>query len=587
MIFLPALLPARPSPLRVRQVTTDVLVAVGFVLSAVVLYAGLWRDLDSAYLYYSGSDQQLWEWFFSVTAKAVTEGNNPLFTDLLNHPLGVNLMANTSMLGVGIPLAPLTIAFGPTVTWTFSLTAGLAGTAFAWYWLFSRHVVRWRPAAIIGAGFCGLAPAIVSHATAHPNFAVGFVLPLLLTKIIRIAAGTRPVRDGVLLGLLAAYQIFLGEESLLIFAMTLLVFGVAYLLAHPNPARLLRPLAVGLGTGAVVALAIVAVPLWWQFFGPQSYHSLEHGPTGNDLLAFTRYASQSVAGDPGSAGAVAMNRTEENAFFGWPLIILVVVILWWLRRDALARALGVAAFVLAWLSTGVELVIANEPTGIPGPWVVLTELPLLDTIIESRLALGCVPAIGALLALAADRIDATTIRSGPTRLWWLGSLVAALLPLVPLPLETYDRPSTPRFFTEDTWKSYVDPGGSVVPVPLASPGNAEPMRWQVVAGLDFPIPEGYFLGPNAPDDRRGRYGATHTPTSQLLETVATEGEQPSIGEPERAAARHDLRYWRADLIVLAPRQHDQALRATLAALLDQQGVLVGDVWIWDVRHLTR
>jgi hypothetical protein len=366
--------------------------------------------------------------------------------------------------------------------------------------------------------------------------------------------------------------------------MAFATFGFAYLAARPDRARLLA-LATGLGSGALVTLSLVAFPLWWQFFGPQSYHGLDHGPTGNDLVAFTRYASQSIAGDPVSAGDVAINRTEENAFFGWPLIVLVVVILCWLRHDAVARSLGIAAFVMAWLSTGVELVIAHEPTGVPGPWAILTELPLLDSVLESRLTLGCVPAIAALLALAADRMH--TMRGDTTvRLLWIGSLTAALLPLVPLPLETYDRPPVPRFLADGTWRSYVDPGGAVVPVPVATPGYSEPMHWQVEAGLGYPMPEGYFLGPSGPDDPRGRYGAAQRPTSQLLRTVAARGEPATIGPRERSNALADLRYWNADLVVLAPRDHDQALRTTLTDLLGRPGKWVGDVWIWDVRELT-
>jgi hypothetical protein len=63
----------------------------------------------------------------------------------MNAPNGVNLMANTGLLGLTVPLVPVTLLFGPVVTFTIMLTGGLAATAWAWYHVLSRHIVGyWR-----------------------------------------------------------------------------------------------------------------------------------------------------------------------------------------------------------------------------------------------------------------------------------------------------------------------------------------------------------------------------------------------------------------------------------------------------------
>src|SRR5204863_83786 len=54
-------------------------------------------------------------------------------TAQLGAPYGVNLMANTSVLGAAVPLTPFTVAFGPAVAFLVLLTLGTAGTAYAWY----------------------------------------------------------------------------------------------------------------------------------------------------------------------------------------------------------------------------------------------------------------------------------------------------------------------------------------------------------------------------------------------------------------------------------------------------------------------
>lgn len=575
-------------PARGRAV--DGLVLLGAVLAAFLVFRPLWMDTGQAYLASSVQDQNMWEWFFAVTADAVSSWNNPLFSDLQNYPVGVNLMSNTVMLGMGIPLTPVTLLFGPSVTWALVLTAGLAGTAFAWYWLLSRYLVESRLVAVIGGMFAGFAPPIISHANAHPNFAVLFVLPLMLGCVLRLARGTRPVRTGVLLGLLGVWQVFLGEEPLLIAVMAFGVFAAVFALSCPERVEAAaRPMAIGLGVAAAVCLPLVAFPLWWQFAGPQSYGALEHGPVGNDLAAFTAFATESAAGSSETARDLSMNRTEENAFFGWPLMLVLLVVTVWLWRDAVARAVAVSMWAMAWISTGALLTIGGTVTAIPGPWLGMFRLPLLESVLESRFALACVPLIGILLALATQRVLRARPRMAewrvPLRVIWFSALLTALLPIVPTELRVTERPDVPEFFAEGTWREFVHPGGSVVVAPLPDPGNAEALHWQVRAGLQFPLAEGYFVGPGE-DPARGTYGAVRRETSSLLEDVADSGEVPEIGESERSEAVRDLRFWRADVVVLAQQRHRDELRKTLDLLLDGSGRLVDGVWFWDVGHLT-
>nr|WP_026359940.1 hypothetical protein [Amycolatopsis nigrescens] len=592
---MPPLAPPSPAgPWRRPFSRVDAGVMLVYLSLAVIVFSGLWVQLDGGYLRNSAQDQNMWEWFFAVTAKNVLELNNPFTSDLQNFPLGVNLMANTAMLGVGIPLFPITLTFGPTVTWAVALTGGLAGTAAAWYWVFSRHLVGSRVAAAIGGGFCGFAPSMISHANAHPNFVGLFLLPFIVLRLIRLPGSSRPVRDGVLLGLLVAYQVFLGEEPLLICAVAFFVFAVTYTISRPREIwASVRPMATGFGVAVGVAFVLTAFPLWWQFFGPQSYQSLEHGPVGNDTAALTRFAGESVAGDPANAGDVAMNPTEENAFFGWPLVVLMIVLTIWLWRSVLSRSIAVSMFVLAWLSLGVELVVAHVETGVPGLWKLFAEWPLFESVLESRLAMGCLPAIGALLAIATDRVLAAAASwevrqlKLPLRLLWLGALTAVLLPIAPTPLEAEIREATPRFFADGGWRGQVEPGGSVVVVPLPSSGDARALHWQVEAGLEFPLADGYFVGPNGPDDKRGRYGAIRRPTTALLAKVRESGAIPQIDEGARTDALDDLRYWRADVVVLPRGKNQDALRDTVDLLLRSPARYVDGVWIWDVRELTR
>ncbi|MER5463781.1 dolichyl-phosphate beta-glucosyltransferase [Streptomyces sp. NPDC002668] len=569
--------------LRARALRRADLAVTGFfLLASVLLYKGLWTDLGRGYLADSGQDQNQWEWFFAVTADNVAHLRNPLFTTVQGYPDGVNLMANTVMLGLSVPLTPVTLLLGPTVTWALVLTLGLAATAVAWYWLIARRLVKNRWAAAVGGGFAAFAPPMISHGNAHPNFLVLFMIPVIIDRALRLCEGRNVVRDGVLLGLFATYQIFLGEEPLLLASIGMLLFALSYALLRRDVARAaLRPLLRGLGVAAVVCLPLVAVPLGWQFFGPQSYKSVLHGDNaGNSPLAFLEFAGRSLLGSDEGADPLAMNRTEQNAFFGWPLIALAAAIVVRLWRLAAVKALAFTGLAAAFLSLGPTFRIPYTDTVLTGPWRALAHQPLFESVIESRVAMICAPVLGVLLALAADRLLAT--RDRVNQVVGLAAVAAALLPVLPTPYPVRERSEIPAFITEGMYRAYVSEGESVVTVPLPNPGSAEALHWQSATGLGFSVAGGYFNGPWGPD-RIGIYGATPRHTSNLLNDVRNNGRVPVIGRNWQAQARGDLAAWKAGVVVLEPQYNDGALYATVEKLLGQPGKRVGGVWVWDVR----
>ena len=168
----------RPVPLR----RSDLWAPLAYLLLAGWVLAGLITNLRTGYLSQGVQDQQAFEWYFGAAAHNLTSLSNPLFSDLQNFPAGVNLMANAAVLGLGIPLAPLTLLAGPSVTFLVVELLGLALTASAWFWLFRRHLAVHPLAAAIGAGFIGFAPG---HGLARER-------PPELRGAVPRAAGRRP-----------------------------------------------------------------------------------------------------------------------------------------------------------------------------------------------------------------------------------------------------------------------------------------------------------------------------------------------------------------------------------------------------------
>ncbi|MER7456953.1 hypothetical protein [Micromonospora sp. NPDC126480] len=599
-------MPVRTTPgtppagrIRLPAWTPDALVVAGYLALAALLTAGQWGRPDR--LFHQAGDQILFEWMLARAARVVVDGGNPLYATALNAPDGVNLMANTSVLGLGVPLAPVTLLLGSQAAFLVAVVVCLAGTATAWYVLLRRRLVGSRPAAVLGGLVCGFAPGMVAQAGAHPHMAAQFLVPAILAAVFP-ADGRRIVRPGVWLGLLAAYQAFLGEEVLLFLALATGVFVLAYAVSDRATARRAAPALLGrLGVGVAVALPLLAYPLWFQFAGPGHYRGLPFHASAYqlDLASFTASARQTVFGDDHLPRLLAPNPTEENSFFGPGLLVLAVVTVFWLRRRPLVRALAVCAALFAVLSLGAEVRLDGRATGVPGPYRLLDGVPLLDLAVPARLALVCVPVLGVLVALATDRVLAATADGGPAavdepvpvaarppvRLLWAALLAVALLPLVPTPIRTTPVWPVPAFLADGGWRSYVPPGRTVVPVPPVTGAGASPgMLWSARTGLAFDAPGGFFIGPRSADDPTARWGAPDRPTAALLRRVAETGEVPTVTEADRQQAVEDLRHWRAAIVVQGGLHFGYPVKETLDALLGP-GREIDGAWVWDVRPL--
>src|SRR5947207_217552 len=341
-----------------RARSADLTVVAWYLAGSVYLFAGMWVHPTGRELRDNKQDQIFFEWVLSHGARVLSHGDNPFFADQLNVPHGVNLMANTSILGAALPLAPVTLLFGPAVSVLVLLTLGPAGTATAWYLVLSREIVRTRLAA-----------------------------------------------------------------------------------------------------AAAVAVPLLAYPLAVQFFGPQAYHGLSHWTDyfGADLLSYPAYPQQSVAGSVAGADAVSQGPTEQNSFFGWGLCLFAVLaVCWWRWEDPRIPRLALAAAVFAALSLGrVVLVRQQLFLHLPGPWWLVSRLPLFDSVVPTRLALVVTTLLGILFAVIVDRAGADR------RPMTLALVAVALVPLRTVPAEPL-----PRFVASGDWRRYVPPGGTLLVAPF-------------------------------------------------------------------------------------------------------------------------
>jgi hypothetical protein len=555
----------------------------------------LWLNLNHD-LRDDPQDQAFFEWMLAHGARVLTDGVYPFFSDRMNYPDGVNIMANTSVLAVSLPMTPVTLLFGPHVSFNVFLTLALAVTGISWYLVLSRQFVSWRLAAWLGALFCTFAPSMISHAGGHPNIVAQFLVPLIIWRTLELRRPGRTLRNGLILAGLLVWQAFINLEILFMTAVGLGIFcavvGLSRRKRYPGEgSAFLR----GLTVAGVAALAALAYPLSVQFFGPQSYHGLPQFVRnfGADLGSFTAYAQRSVAGNEVTAGRLAQNAAEENAFFGWGLVILFFGLIVWMRRSVAVVTLGAVAVLYAAMSLGPRIYLNGINTGVPGIWAVLHSVPVLNSAVPTRWAMAIAPVIGIVLALgcqrAADLVKAQPSARGPVRVAMITAVAMALVPLIPTPLLTAPMAPIPSFVTSGEWKQYVAGNHTVVTLPLPDNTYPDPLRWSAMTGQDMRLAGAYALLPNQnplnPDDRTALFSPPWRPTSGLMASIREGNPIPEITDTRREMTLADLRYWKAGVIMLTPQAHDIDLLRAMTDLLGFQPTWTGGAWIWDVRSL--
>jgi hypothetical protein len=584
-----------PAPAR-----ADLLALAVFLLGGMWVTLRLWSGSGSFLVAASPDDEDVFEWFLAHGARWVTHGGNPLFSHQILLPDGANMMVNTSILGLSVPLAPLTLTLGVHATFVLAIGLSLSATGYAWYHVLSRHLVRARFAAFLGGAVCGFGPGMVAHASGQLDLVANFLVPFIALRTVRLREPGRALRNGVLLGLLVAYQVMIDEEVLFITGVTIAAFVLLYAAQRPRQARadaaaFLRGLAVA-GLTTVIA---VGYPLWFQFFGPRHVTGLMPGAASwiTPLSQFVSTPPSSIGGNPTFNNA-SPSYSEYNTFFGWSLLALLLLAVAWQRRDPLVRALAGAA-ALAWLISlgkGVAYLDREHALG-PGPFRVLAHLPLFDRLSPSRFALAAMMVVGVLVALTADRwatasaargepsgaggLDARTVRRAG-----YAAVCLALLPLVPTPVMVQSARPVPTFVTTGAWRDYVGQGQSVVAVPLPMYAETRVMRWSTATRLDLPLAMGYMLGPIGADGSQVDFNPPPRPLVTLLNRAARDGAVPArITSAQRQAAVGDLRYWRAAIMMVDRRESHLAQILAVGEALFGPPILVKDAWVWDVRRI--
>jgi hypothetical protein len=571
----------------VRPELGSLLVCLG--LSVAILWP-IWASPSRRLLGSGRGDGALLMWFLRWTPAALGHGLNPLFSDYLNFPQGVNVMWNTSLLLPGLLLAPITMTLGPVVTFNLLCTLSLALSAWCATLAFRRYI-RSNLAALIGGLAYGFSPCLLAQNRAHLQVSLAFSVPLLFLAVDNILVRQRRPAwlSGVGLGVLAAAQLLLGEEVFALVAVLLAAQVVIMMLLFPRQVVRKTPYAVlALGTAAAVFAVIAGYPIWFQLFGPQHITGAIHGATDRyvtDLWNFITPTSVQ-AWAPASAARMTSqftgNFVETDGYIGIPLILVVLfTAARWAWSSAVVRVAFLLGLLSIVLSMGAHLHIQGRVTDIALPWNALRNIPLLESAVPNRFMLLGMLFFGLLLAYFIDQALRWRWAERVPAVLLVLAVMAALAPRLPLHGGGLDAPA---FFTGSAVKRI--PRGSVVLVaPYPTPSSATPMTWQAVADMRYRMPGGYFVGPRA--DGEPHYGPSPNRLGAKLIQLNAGWDPPELSPYLRLTYTYNLVQMQVRTVVVGPMKDEQRRQNTVKMLTELLGRPPSreggvEVW-WDVR----
>jgi hypothetical protein len=555
-------------------------------------------------------DQVLEEWGISWWPSAIAHGH-PLFTTTyLDAPAGVNLMWNTSMPALGLLASPLSVTLGPVHTFLvlLVLSAPVSGAAM---FVLLRRWTNWWPTAWVG----GLLYSFSSYMAAQGSVGRLHLLfipcpPLIILVVDKLLRDPHPrrIRLGLTLGMLFAAQFLISEEIFLI-TVLLIATGLVVILLQHRGAAVRRGRALGRSAVAAVVsfLAVTGYFLLVQFFGPdrltgppQPYAQLDL--FSSDLLSpvipgsiqyfhplwATAISNRFDAGTPGEVGA----------YMGITLLVFLLVGVVLLRRRPVVQLFAVMGLVSFALSLGPRVIVANHHLAIPGPYALLTHLPVVSDFIPGRFAMGLWFSVAVLFAVVLDELWSALTRrlagDGPShrrraegrqhqlRRWapTIATLLVAsacLLPLIPNWPYTEVPAQVPTFFTSSA-VDQVPPGALMVTYPYPLPGSDAPMVWQADTAMRFRLLGGYYISAD-PSGAGTLFGDPNALSTCLSAISQVGGSATSMCDPtslERALARLGVESIAVDPMAA----HAEVARQVLTAVVGTEPRSVEGVYLW-------
>jgi hypothetical protein len=411
---------------------------------------------DTHHVGEAGGDAKIYLWNYWWVNEALFElGTSPFKTDFIFHPIGIGLSLHTLAAAQGVVVAPLSAIAGSTVGANLMIVWTFVGSALATYAL-ARRLGAGVDGSFLAGLVYGFCPYRLARLAGHYDLLGTEWIPLYVLLLFELKDRPRLAGGiGVAAGIVAAVCGYTALSYLVFLALFTLVF-VAY---HRSEITKLAP-RLAIVAGVVVLLL---APLLFQMRRDLTEWTYPPYPGasryGADLAAYV-VPPPSTSLLPGRS--FAHNVTEATVFPGYVLLLLATM--GWKRH----RFWLVTAVVFFVFSLGNSLHVMGRDTGIPVPFWLISQIPLLDNLrAPSRLVIVTMLALAMMMAL--------TWRPRPGRRYRTALVTALIIAeylAVPTPLFVSRMPDVYAHLSQET------DGATLVEIPGIEQLPAEVMDHQ-------------------------------------------------------------------------------------------------------------
>jgi hypothetical protein len=510
------------------------------------------------------SDPTVNMWSLAWWPYALLHGMNPLITHSLFVPDRIDLAATSPTLCplAGIVGAPITIPFGPIVSYNLLMLASPVLAAF-FAFLLCRYITGHFAASLFGGYLFGFSTYMLGHMEGHLQLVLIFPIPAGVYLALRLLDERISERRFIVLMALTFAALFLtsGELTLTFVALGALALLVAFALVRSARDRILgavRPLLFAGGAAVVVTSPVI----YYELHGTVQFASNIGNFDASDALGFlvpTDLVRLGYTHFEALARAFNLSGSDAEAvtYVGLPLALIVAryTITRW--RLASTRILFVMLAVVVVLLLGSHLHIAGYST-LPLPWKLLDQ-SLLHDVIPLRLAVYMFLIIGVILAmwLARPRAGGWGVAK-----WAVAAVsIAFLLPNISGGLWR-GWEFNPAFFTTHQYRRVLTRGENVLILPFGQLDAS--MLWQADTGFWFRLAGGY-INPQYPADYE------HDPLFRALIHQA---------KPDPQTLRSFLARRHIGAVIVDPAMPQQWPKALAALGLKRRSL--GGVWFYQL-----
>lgn len=437
-----------------------------------------------------GDDPIYFMWCLRWWPFSISQGHDPFWTHYVWFPHGFDLAWSTSIPVLAILAAPLTAIANATLSFNAITLAAPILDAFAGFVL-ARYVTRDNVAALISGYLFGFSSYVTGQMLAHLDLDLVFIIPLLVLLVVARLNAAVSRRSFIVLFALGLFaELGISIEIVATFCTLGAVVWAVFWIFGPKEYRS-RLLSLSFEVvGAAFLLVFLAIPYIWALAAgaytvPPVINSTQFFSA--DLLNFFVPTQTMLVGGKLAAPIsqhFSGNASEQGAYLGIPLVVILAVAAYQYRHDRLFRALIIAIGTLIVASLGPKLHLTGHATGIHLPWYLTQGLPFIRSALPTRFTLYVALATSVAVAFWIARA------TGATRIARLAAGVIACVFLIPnSAMFSWSRMPDAAWIKDPAFARFVGPMPNIIVLPFGVRGPG--MGWQVESHFRFTQSGGY------------------------------------------------------------------------------------------------